>query len=114
MGLLDKVKAQTEQLAAKAQQGMVQGQAKIDALQAKRAGDVLLHELGRAYYAQQRAGGSADAVTAALAALDQHVAEHGPLDAPATAAGSTALAPAPAAAAPTTTAPAGDFKLDDL
>jgi uncharacterized membrane protein len=30
--------------------------------------------LGEAYYAQQRQGGSAEAVAAALTALDQHVA----------------------------------------
>jgi hypothetical protein len=80
MGLMDKVKAQADQAMAKAQQGLAQGQGKLDALQAKRAGDALLRKLGLAVYAQQRSGGSAQAVDAALAAVDAHVAEHGPLD----------------------------------
>lgn len=90
MGFMDKVKAGAEQAAAKAQQGMKQGQEKIGEMQAKRAADALLRELGSAYYAQQRSGGSADAVSAALSAVDAHVAEHGPLGEPAE----------PAAAAP--------------
>jgi hypothetical protein len=81
MGLMDKVKAQAEQVAAKAQQGMTQGQAKLDAMQAKKQGDALLRDLGAAYYAQQRTGGSADAVTDALAKVDAHVGEHGAVDA---------------------------------
>jgi hypothetical protein len=80
MGLMDKVKAQADQAMAKAQQGLAQGQGKLDALQAKRAGDALLRKLGLAVYAQQRSGGPAQAVDAAMAAIDAHVAEHGPLD----------------------------------
>jgi hypothetical protein len=80
MGLLDKVKAQAEQVAAKAQQGVSQGQAKLDAMQAKKQGDALLRDLGAAYFAQQRSGGSADAVAEALAKVDAHIAEHGAVD----------------------------------
>lgn len=85
MGLMDKVKAQAEQAVAKGKQGMSQGQAKLDAMQAKRQGDALLRDLGAAYYAQQRSGGSGDAVTAALTKVDAHVAEHGAVDAAPTA-----------------------------
>jgi hypothetical protein len=85
MGLMDKVKAQAEQAVAKGKQGMSQGQAKLDAMQAKRQGDALLRDLGAAYYAQQRSGGSGDAVTAALTKVDAHVAEHGAVDATPTA-----------------------------
>jgi hypothetical protein len=80
MGLMDKVKAQADQAVAKAQQGLAQGQEKLGDLQAKRAGDKLLRELGLAVYQQQRGGASEAAVTTAMTALDKHVAEHGPLD----------------------------------
>lgn len=80
MGLMDKVKAQAEQAVAKAQQGVAQGKEKVEELQAKKHADALLRNLGAAYFAQQRSGGSADAVTAALAAVDAHVTEHGPID----------------------------------
>jgi hypothetical protein len=81
MGLLDKVKAQAEQVAQKAQQGVSQGQAKLDAMQAKKQGDALLRDLGAAYYAQQRSGGPETAVTEALSRVDAHIAEHGAPDA---------------------------------
>ena len=80
MGLMDKVKAQAEQAVAKAQQGVAQGKEKVEELQAKRHADALLRNLGAAYYAQQRSGGSDNAVTAALATLDAHATEHGPID----------------------------------
>ncbi|MGH7692016.1 MAG: hypothetical protein ACREOA_04840 [Candidatus Dormibacteria bacterium] len=67
---MDKLKGQAEQAAAKAQEGTAQVQAKIDAVQAKRARDALLRDLGAAYYAQQRQGGPMGAVDQALAALD--------------------------------------------
>jgi hypothetical protein len=122
MGFMDKVKSQAEQALAKAQQGVAQGQEKLDALQGKRAGDALLRDLGAAYYAQQRTGGPADAVATALAALDAHVATHGPLDtAPSAGTGDgVAFDPGPAAgggvAPPTAPPPAGggSFNLDDL
>jgi hypothetical protein len=83
MGLMDKVKAQAEQAVAKGKQGVSQGQAKLDAMQAKKQGDALLRDLGAAYYAQQHKGGSADAVSAALAKVAAHEAEHGAATAPA-------------------------------
>lgn len=125
MGLMDKVKQQAEQALAKAQQGVNQGQAKLDHVQAKRQGDVLLRDLGAAYYALQRTGGSQDAVDAALKLVDEHTAAHGPVESssgaddgeaagPATAppaAGTATPPPAPAAGA---TAPAGDFSIEDM
>jgi hypothetical protein len=76
MGLMDKVKVQYEQALTKAQQGVNQGKAKFDQAQAKHQWDALLRDLGAAVWAEQREGGSSDAVTAALAALDAHVAAH--------------------------------------
>jgi hypothetical protein len=78
MGLIDKVKQQAEQAVGLAQQGVSQGQAKLDQVQAKRQAQTLLRNLGAAYYAQQRQGGPEAAVTAALAAMDEHVAAHPP------------------------------------
>lgn len=95
MGLMDKVKAQAEQAMAKAQEVGAQGQAKVNELQAKRVQEGLFRELGEAYYAEQRSGGSHDAVQAALSALDAHEA-----------------APTGSTTAESGT-PSGDFKLDD-
>ena len=44
-----------------------------DEMQAKRQSQTLFRRLGEAYYAQERQGGSAEAVASALTALDQHV-----------------------------------------
>lgn len=74
MSFMDKVKQQAEQAMVKAQQGVAQGQTKINDMQAGKSHDALLRELGAAYYAQQRAGGPADAVTAAVEALDANAA----------------------------------------
>lgn len=80
MGFMDKVKAQADQLAVKAQHGVAQGQAKFEELQNKRKADALLRDLGAAVYAAQRTGGEHEPIEKALAALDAHVAEHGPID----------------------------------
>ena len=77
MGLMDKVKQGAGQALTKAQQGVNQGKAKLDQAQAKHQWDGLLRNLGSAVYAEQRQGGPADAVTAALAALDEHAATQG-------------------------------------
>lgn len=123
MGFMDKLKVQAEQVAKQAQAGVAQGQAKLSDLQAKKAADGLLHDLGAAVYAAQRQGGPHEPIEQIMAALDAHAATHGPIDtgagtpAAAPAAAPTASAdgsptPAPPAATPTT--PAGDFNLDDL
>lgn len=77
MGLMDKVKQGAGQALTKAQQGVSQGKAKIDSAQARHQWDGLLRNLGAAVYAEQREGGPSAAVTSALAALDEHAAEHG-------------------------------------
>ncbi len=124
MGFMDKLKVQADQLAKQAQQGVAQGQAKIGEVQAKRAADALLHDLGAAVYAAQRQGGPHEPIETIMAALDAHAAAHGAIDTAntppaAAAAGAPPAAdgsPAPAPAAPTagTATPAGDFNLDDL
>jgi hypothetical protein len=79
MGFMDKAREAAQQATAKAQQGLAQGQAKIDEVQTTRAADGLLRDLGAAFYAEQRSGGSKEAVVTALGAVDAHVAAHGPL-----------------------------------
>jgi hypothetical protein len=79
MGLMDKVKQSAETALNKAQQGVNQGKAKIDHAQSKRQWDGLLNNLGAAVWAEQREGGSHDGVTTALAALDAHLADNGPV-----------------------------------
>lgn len=110
MGLMDKIKAQAEQVATKAQEGSAQMKAKFEQTQAKRGVDTLLRDLGAACYAEQRQAGPHDAVEKALAALDAHVSEHGPIDVSTTGPQSMPSQSAPADG----TAPAGDFKLDDV
>lgn len=80
MTLLDKAKVAAEKAAARGKQGVQQGQAKIDAIQTKRKADALLRELGSAYYAERRHGGSHDVVESALEALDGHEQEHGTVE----------------------------------
>ena len=104
MGLMDKVKAQAEQAVAKAQQGVAQGQSKIEEMQAKKQADALLRNLGAAYYAQQRSGGPAEAVTVALEALDKHAADHGHVDTAVTIPEQSGSTPAEGAS----------YKLDDM
>jgi hypothetical protein len=105
MGLMDKVKAQAEQAMTKAQQGINQGQAKLDTYQSGRATDSLLRDLGSAFYAFHRQGGSQQALDSALAAVDAAYA-----GAPPAAAGPTAGAPAPVTPPPGSV-PGDDFTL---
>jgi hypothetical protein len=121
MGLMDKVKQQAEQALAKAQQGVSQGQAKLDQVQSKRQADTLLRNLGAAYYARERSGGSQDAVDAAMKLLDEHAAAHGPVDASQTSgdlgdgAGGTAAPASPPSMPATGAVPtAGNFSIDDV
>lgn len=87
MGLLDKVKVQaataTATATALAKDAAQKGQAKLDSLQAARAADVLLRDLGAAIYAERsgRGGGGTEArIQRNLDALRSHDREHGPID----------------------------------
>lgn len=120
MGFLDKAKAQASQLAAKAQEGVKQGQAKLDDSQARKKAEGLLTELGAWAWAQQhgRDEGRGDAEIARITGeLAAHEAEHGPITSPAQqpepvpeaappAAPSMDAPPAPPAGAPAAGAPA--------
>ena len=97
MALLDKVKEQAAQAAAKAQQAAQAGQAKLDETQAKRKEDSLLRDLGAAVYAERTGGGGSEEVDRLVAEITANRAEQ------------AAAAPADAAES---AAPEGDFKLD--
>lgn len=82
MGFLDRAKEQASALANKAQEGISQGQAKLDAQQAKRHADGLLRDLGAWVYAQHtgRDNGEAAAnIERIYGELQAHEAEHGQL-----------------------------------
>lgn len=88
MGFLDKVKEQGSALASKAQEGISQGQAKLDDAQAKKKANDLLGQLGAWQWAMSngRDGGSgATEIERIRAELTAHEAEHSPIAPPAVA-----------------------------
>ncbi len=87
MGLLDKVKTQaataTASATAMAKEAAQKGQAKLDALQAKRAADALLRDLGAVVYGERSGRPAATAAAdreRLIESLRAHEAEHGPID----------------------------------
>lgn len=81
VGLMDKVKEQAATASALAKDAAQKGQAKIDALQTKRAGDALLRDLGASVYAQRTGRKTAKGdVERLVAAIEEHEKEHGPID----------------------------------
>jgi hypothetical protein len=110
MALMDKMKAQAQQLAQKAQEAGKAGQSKLEDVQAKRKWDGLLRDLGAAVYAQKSGtatDGSAE-VDRILKELTDLEAENGPINDSSGAADADAKADAPA---DTETTPEGGFKL---
>jgi hypothetical protein len=83
MGFLDKVKEGAAQATAVAKDAANKGQAKLNDLQAKRAADGLLRDLGAAAYAEKTGRGAADnsaEIDRILGALEQHERDNGPID----------------------------------
>jgi hypothetical protein len=97
MGLMDKVKATTAAATEAAKDAAAKGQAKYDELQAKRAADAMLRDLGAALYATRTGRSTPDTeaeIERLVHALEEHESEHGPLTlAPETAAGGPTAAP---------------------
>lgn len=109
MGFLDKAKSQMASATALAKDAAQKGQAKLDSLQAKRAADALLRDLGAVVYGQRtgRASATADADASRLIGqLQAHESEHGQIDLGLEADGADGVASAPSSAAPAATAPA--------
>ena len=100
MGLLDKVKAQATAATEMAKDAAAKGQAKMNEVQAKKAADGMLRDLGAAFYATKtgRATPTTDSdIDQLVASLQAHESEHGQIT----------LAPESAAAAPTATPSGG-------
>jgi hypothetical protein len=80
MGLMDKMKAQANQLAQKTQEAAQEGKAKLDQAQANRRGDALLRQLGAAVYAERTARGTSDTeakIEELIGAISAHERENG-------------------------------------
>ena len=60
MGLMDKVRAQSTQLAQVAQDAAREGKVRLDQAQAKRRADALFRDLGAAVYAERTGRGTPD------------------------------------------------------
>lgn len=120
MGFMDKAKEAAQKAAASAQSAANQGTARINQYQQSQAGggsaEQAFAALGRAFYAEQRQGGSTDAVNAALQAVDAALAPPAPgyPDAGAATAAPTGVAAAPPAPSSSAAPQAGNFTLDDL
>ncbi len=117
MGFLDKVREQGSALASKAQEGLSQGQAKLDEAQARKKGNDLLAQLGAWDWATAhgRDGGAGPAEMERLRGeLATHEAEHGEIAPPEVAAPEPPPAPLaettppPPPGAPTESPPPGD------
>jgi hypothetical protein len=83
MGFLDRVKEGAAQATAVAKDAAQKGQAKLDALQAKRAADALLRDLGAVVYAGRTgrsSGGDTAEVDRIIEKLEQHERDNGPID----------------------------------
>jgi hypothetical protein len=80
MGLMDKMKAQTTQIAQKAQETARDGKVKFDQAQAKRRADAMLRNLGALIYAERTGRGASDSqaqVDKLVADISAHEAENG-------------------------------------
>lgn len=80
MGLLDKVKEQAATATAAAKEAAAKGQSKLDELQAKKAADSMLRDLGALTYGAEMGRGAPSAENDAqriVAALKAHEADHG-------------------------------------
>jgi hypothetical protein len=81
---MDKVKEQAAVATAAAKDVAQKGQAKVDEVQAKRAADGVLRQLGLAYFLAatgRESPNGESAVAGYVETLKAYEAEHGPLDA---------------------------------
>ena len=75
--LLDKARGAAQQAVAGAQDALTAAQHKLDELSRASQLDEKLADLGAAFFAEQRSGGTRTDVDAALQAVDAHVQEYG-------------------------------------
>jgi hypothetical protein len=111
MGLMDKVRAQSTQLAQKAQETAREGKVKLDQAQAKRRADAMFRDLGATVYAERTGRGTPDSqgkIDRLVDALSRQEASQGLGDPDGSAPGSTPPADTPAGDTPAgDTPPAG-------
>lgn len=82
MGLMDKVKEQASAAAAAAKEAGKKGQAKVDEMQAKKAADGVLRQLGLAFYLQKTdraTDSSTSEIEGYIETLKTYEGEHGTL-----------------------------------
>ena len=80
MGLMDRVKAQANQIAQMTQDAAQEGRAKIDQAQASRRGDALLRQLGVLVFADRTGRGTADSqarIEQLISEISAHEAQNG-------------------------------------
>jgi hypothetical protein len=102
MGLMDKVRAQSTQLAQKAQETAREGKVKLDQAQAKRRADAMFRDLGATVYAERTGRGTPDSqgkIDRLVDALSRQEASQGLGD--------------PDGSAPPGSTPPGDTPADD-
>ncbi len=78
MGILDKARSQIDQVKSVVQDGLAQGQGKLDQIQAQRQLNDLYRSLGQAYYSKEKQGGASGDVTDALAKIDAFLTANPP------------------------------------
>jgi hypothetical protein len=80
MGLMDKVKAQANQLGQKAQEAAQEGKSRLDQAQANKRGDAMLRQLGIAVYEDRTGRGGPDSqakIDQLISDLSAHERENG-------------------------------------
>lgn len=100
MGFLDKVKESASAAASATKEAAQKGQAKVEEMQAGKQADGLLRDLGAAAYAQQTGRGTETSdsdIERIMAALQQHEAQHGPINLALTSGAAASTAPPPTA-----------------
>ena len=117
MGLMDKVRAQSTQLAQMAQETAREGKVKLDQAQAKRRADAMFRDLGATVYAERTGRGTPDSqgkIDRLVDALSRQEASQGLGDPDgSTPPGSTPPGSTPPGSTPPGDTPSGDTPAED-
>jgi len=112
MGLMDKVRAQSTQLAQMAQETAREGKVKLDQAQAKRRADAMFRDLGATVYAERTGRGTPDSkgkIDRLVDALSRQEASQGLGDPDgSTPPGGSPSESSPSGSSPSGSSPAGD------
>ena len=116
MGLMDKVRAQSTQIAQMAQETAREGKIKLDQAQAKRRADAMFRDLGATVYAERTGRGSPDSkdkIDRLVDALSRQEASQGLGDPDGSAPGTAPPGDTPTGAAAAADAATGDAAAGD-